>query len=119
MKRRSVVVYIQDVLDAIRRIEEYLEDTSLDEFRNDRKTFDAVVRNIEIVGEAIKRVPESTTSKYPHIAWRKAAGMRDVLIHDYPDIVIDIVWATVKEHLPEFKNQLLEVKKDMQADTSN
>ncbi len=116
MKRRSVIVYIQDVLDSIQRAEGYLEGMSIEGFRTDRKTFDAVVRNIEVVGEAIKRVPESVTSKYPDIAWHKAAGMRDVLIHDYPDIVIDIVYATVKEHFPILREQMLEVKKDLETD---
>ena len=114
MKPRGAAVYIQDILTAIGKIEKYTEGMSLKTFREKEETFDAVVRNIEIIGEAVKRIPESVTSKYPHIAWRDAAGMRDVLIHDYPDIAIDIVWDTAKEHLPILKEQMREVKRDLE-----
>ncbi len=66
--KRDPLVYIDDILESIERIDGYVRGMSFEEFRNDRKTFDAVVRNIEVIGEAVKRIPESVTAKYPHIA---------------------------------------------------
>ncbi len=82
---------------------------TLEEFRKDINLQDAVIRRFEIIGEAVKRLPENLKSQYPDVPWKVAAGFRDVLIHDYPEIVIDQVYITGKEHLPGFKEQVREV----------
>lgn len=115
MKPRNLAAYVEDILTASNRIGMYIGKMSLDDFRKDIKTFDAVVRNIEIIGEAVKRFPESTTSRYPHVAWREAAGMRDVVAHDYPNIVVDIIWDTAKKHVPILEEQMLQIKRDLEG----
>lgn len=107
MKRE--LVFLEDIIESIVLIEEYMNDISEDEFYKSTQLQDAVIRRIEIIGEATKKITEATRIKYHEIPWRKMAGMRDVLIHDYDGINLDIVWNTCKEKLPELKEQLLTV----------
>lgn len=101
---RDVTVYLDDVLRAIRNIETYVAAMSFEVFGADQKTQDAVVRNLEVIGEAVKRIPDAVRVAYPDIAWRPAAAMRDFLIHEYPEIDAQAVWDTVYRDLPPFKD---------------
>ena len=78
-------------------------------FETDRMRFDAVIRNLEIIGEAVKRVPNPIRKNHPSVAWRKIAGLRDRLIHAYFDIDIDIIWDIVHSELPILKTQVREI----------
>lgn len=81
MRKGDFHVYIHDILEAIRRIEKYLKGMTFEEFSEDDKTLDAVVRNFAIIGEAAKRVPAIVWRRYPEIAWKRMSGMRDKVIH--------------------------------------
>lgn len=100
---RDPRVYFQDILQAIASIETYVNGMSTTDFAADRKTQDAVVRNLEVIGEAAKRIPEHVRNKHPEIAWHPAAAMRDFLIHDYPEVDVQAVWDTVQSDIPSFK----------------
>jgi len=100
------LLFLEDIIGSIILIEEYINDISEDDFYKSTQLQDAVIRRIEIIGEATKKITEATKIKYPEIPWRKMAGMRDVLIHDYDGINLDIVWNTCKDKLPELKEQL-------------
>ncbi len=76
---------------------------------------DAVIRRFEIIGEAVKHVPEMLRRKYPDVAWQEAAGFRDVLIHDYPEIIIDDVYHTVKYDLPGFRAQIESILNELSS----
>jgi uncharacterized protein with HEPN domain len=78
---RDYKVYLEDIVEAIRKIRFFTTGPSLQAFSSDVKTFDAVIRNLEIIGEAIKRIPEEIRSIYPDVEWRKIACLRDVLAH--------------------------------------
>ncbi len=80
---RDYKVYLDDILTAIERVEEYSRGLSLRSFSSDHKTLDAVVRNLEIVGEAAKHLPQAVRDSEPHVEWKKIAGLRDILIHEY------------------------------------
>jgi uncharacterized protein with HEPN domain len=84
--------YLIDILEAIRSIDDYAQDMSFKQFSEDRKTVDAVIRNLEVIGEAAKKVPEAIREGYPQIEWKKIAGLRDILIHEYFSIDLEIVW---------------------------
>ncbi len=105
--------HLNDILDYCDRIINKLTNKSMEDFRKDIDSQDAVIRRFEIIGEAVKRIPDEIKKQYPNVPWKNAAGFRDVLIHDYPDIVIDQVYITGKEHLPVFKKQIEEVIKNL------
>ena len=90
--KRDLGLYCDDIIAAINKIEEYTRGSSFEQFSKDQKTQDAVTRNIEIIGEAVKKIPPEFKQKYPLAMWREAAAMRDVLIHDYPDVIPKVVW---------------------------
>ncbi|MEK7115222.1 MAG: DUF86 domain-containing protein [Patescibacteria group bacterium] len=108
---RDSGLYFEDILKAIEKIQNFISGLSLLDFRKDVKTQDAVIRNFEIIGEAVKNIPGEIKSKFPDVSWRSAGDMRDFLIHDYPDVIIDIIWKTAKDDLLIFKEQILNVVK--------
>ncbi len=99
-------VYLGDIIDAIAKIESFIVGMSPDTFKGDAKTQDAVIRNFEIIGEAVKRLPDEFKNRHPDISWRAASAMRDFLIHDYPDVIPDVIWKTATDDLPKFKGQI-------------
>lgn len=113
---RDYRLYIDDILEAIRKIEKYTEGLTLEDFVRDDKSIDAVVRNFEIIGEAVKHIPEDIREKYPNIPWKMMAAMRDKLIHEYFGIKYDVVWNTIKKRLPEVKPLIEEVLRKMNKD---
>jgi len=106
MSKREDIDLIKDIQEAIRRINSYVKSISQDDFFEDTKTQDAVVRNLEIAGEAVKNVSEDLKEKYPHLQWKEFAGLRDKLIHHYFGVNYDIVWHVVKNELPDILYQL-------------
>ncbi|AKB23608.1 hypothetical protein MSMTP_0139 [Methanosarcina sp. MTP4] len=100
MSDREAGDYIEDILNAMLDIEEFTAEYSYDRFINDRKTQYAVIRAIEIIGEASKNVPAKIREKYRHIPWRDMATMRDRLIHGYFGVDPIIVWDTIKQDIP-------------------
>lgn len=92
--------FLQDIREAIHRIQSYTTDMNYDEFQADIKTQDAVMLNLEIIGEATKQLSEAVRQQAPHIPWRNIARMRDKLIHHYFGVNLDIVWHVVQDDLP-------------------
>lgn len=109
--KKDCVVYLNDILKAISKIENFISDSSLEQFTKDVKTQDAVIRNFEIIGEAVKRISEDFKNEHPEIPWRSAGDMRDFLIHDYPDVIPAVVWNTAIKDLPKLKEQITHLLK--------
>lgn len=109
---RDYKVYLDDVLEAIKKINKYTSGMSQEAFFSDPKTIDAVVRNLEVLGEAIKKVPESIRAKYPDVEWKKVASLRDILIHEYFGINVQIIWDIVKNKLLVLEKQITSIIKN-------
>lgn len=105
-------VLLNHVLDAIEHIDNYTEDMSREEFLEDEKTQDAVIRRIEIIGEAVKNMPEEFGEENEESLWEGAAGMRDILTHQYFSVDTEIVWNTVEKTVPELKENIKNMKED-------
>ncbi len=112
---RHAAPYLRHILDAITAIQEYTTD-GRESFLSDRKTQDAVIRNLEIVGEATRKVPAEFRSAYPDIPWQQAANLRNVLVHEYFGVDIEILWGTAKEDVPQLKNPVSKVLEDLEKD---
>lgn len=109
MSKRDIRLYIEDVRESIAKIEKYTKGLDYNTFIKDPKTIDAVVRNLSVIGEAVKNFPDNLKSKYPQVPWREIAGTRNKTIHEYFGIDEDILWKTVKEDMPAFKKQIIEI----------
>jgi len=103
---RDSRVYLEDIVTAADRIAAYVTGHTHDSFVADAKTVDAVVRNLEIIGEATKQVADDVRRQAPEIEWTKIAGLRDVLIHAYFTVDLEIVWDVVANKLPPFVRQV-------------
>jgi len=98
--KKDPQIYLAHIRDSIQAIREYTQDGET-AFLKDRKTQDAVIRNLEIIGEAVKNIPAEITDRYEHIPWKKIAGMRDRLIHHYFGVNLKMVWGVVENRLDE------------------
>jgi uncharacterized protein with HEPN domain len=103
--QRDVDVFLDDILESCARISRYTAGSNLELFRGDEKTVDAVVRNLEIVGEAAKKVPPATRAMID-VDWRRIASLRDLLIHEYFGVDIDIVWDIVISKIPDLSTKV-------------
>jgi len=106
MSKRQDFELLCDIKEAVQRISTYIGDLSYDEFIKDRKTQDAVVRSLEIIGEAAKNLSEGLKKKYQNIPWKELAGLRDRLIHQYFGVNFEIVWTIVRQELPELSREI-------------
>jgi uncharacterized protein with HEPN domain len=103
MKERDFTLFINDILVSMEQIERFIEGMNFEAFDKDEKTFNAVIRSLEIIGEASKKVPDFIKQDYVNIPWKKMAGMRDKLIHEYCGVDANIVWLVCTEELPPLK----------------
>ena len=112
--KREFGDFIEDVINAMNKALKFVEGVSYEEFAKDDKTIFAVIRAIEIIGEAVKNIPENTRKEYPEIPWKGMAGMRDKVIHEYFGVDIKVVWDTVKKRIPEVKPLFERMLKDLE-----
>lgn len=106
MKIRDYRDYLQDISDSIDDVGNFTKDMTFEKFAKDRKTINAIIRSIEVIGEATKKLPTSVKDKHPSIPWKRMAGMRDKMIHEYFGIDVEILWKVVKEDIPSLKTSI-------------
>jgi uncharacterized protein with HEPN domain len=112
--KRDYKLFLKDILDAINKIENFVGTMSFDEFMKDEKTKSAVVREIEVIGEATKNIPESIRIKSKDLPWKDMARMRDKIIHSYFGIYYETVWKVIKDRLPEIKPLISKLLKELE-----
>ena len=104
-------MFLEDMIDCMNKIQEYIGDLSYEEFSTKNIVIDAVVRNLEVIGEAAKNVPVGVREKHAQIPWRQMAGLRNILIHEYFGIDLNIVWTIATKDIPKAKKQIKELIK--------
>jgi uncharacterized protein with HEPN domain len=109
---REFLDFVEDILDAIEKTELLIEGVSYEQFEADFRINFAVIRALEIIGEASKRLPDSLREKYPEIPWKGMAGMRDRIIHGYDNVDYQIVWEVVKKDIPAIKPYVQKILND-------
>lgn len=113
--KRDPRLYLDDILEALIKIERFVKDMSLGEFKQDARTVDAVVRNFEIIGEAAKQLPEDIRQSYPDVEWKEMAGMRNKLIHAYFHVNLEVVWKTARQRVPKLRSVVRRVSDDLEG----
>ena len=112
--KREAGDYIEDIINAMEKSTNFIKDLSYKKFIQDDKTVFAVVRALEIIGEAVKSTPNNLRKKYPEIPWKDMAGMRDKVIHEYFGVKLSLVWKTVKEEMPPLKPLFEKMLREME-----
>ena len=103
---RDYHLFLRDMQESCSKILRYTHGITLAKFLGDEKTFDAVLRNLEIVGEAVKQIPLDVRTRYPEVEWRKIAGLRDIIAHEYFGIDTDILWDVIQNRIPALRADL-------------
>jgi len=116
--RRDVRVYIEDILESITKIEDYTKEISEEDFYGNTQVQDAVLRRLEIIGEAVKNIPQEFRDNYSEIPWKKIAGMRDILTHKYFRVNLERIWKVVREDIFDLKVKMLKVRKDLKKNNA-
>lgn len=113
MPERGAKLYLADIENALAKIEQYVHGLSFDQFAANQLVIDAVVRNFEIVGEAVRNIPAEVTAAHADIPWEKMISMRNKVIHEYFGVDEEILWKTVQEDLPVFRGQIAKMLKEL------
>jgi uncharacterized protein with HEPN domain len=110
---RNLILYLDDILSSIEKIKRYTANMNLDSFIADERTVDAVSLNLQIIGEAVKKMPSELRDRYPQIEWRKIAGLRDAIAHAYFSIDDEIIWDIVETKLTDLRDCVVVIKTDI------
>ena len=109
--KRNYKMFIEDILDSIKKVESYIKDLQYTDFEGNDLVIDAVIRNLEIIGEAAKNVPEDMRLANPDVPWSRMIGLRNVTIHEYFGLDLSIIWEIVSRNLPETKKVIVKLLK--------
>ena len=111
MKRRTGKLFVEDILEAIDKIKRHIEGLTYETFVKNELVIDAVIRNLEIIGEASRNLSEDVRKKYPEIPWGRMIGLRNIIIHEYFGVDLAIIWEIITKNLPETKPKIVAMLK--------
>lgn len=106
MKERSNKLFVEDILEAIEKIKRYTKGLTYKTFAKDQMVVDAVIRNLEIIGEASRNIPDDVRDSYPDIPWKRMIGLRNIVVHEYFGVDLSIIWDIINRNLPDTKPEI-------------
>lgn len=106
---RDYRLFLEDILECCQRILEYSTDFNFERFQTDRMAYDAILRNLEIIGEAAKNIPPELRARYPRVDWRGIAGLRDVMAHGYYGLQDETIWDIIQNEVPPLAEQIQQI----------
>ena len=109
--KKDIKIFLEHILESINLVEEYVKDKDKSDFLKSIQLQDSVIRRIEIIGEAIKNVPNIFKEKYPQIPWKQITGMRDILIHQYFGVDLNLTWEVIIKEMPKLKKEIININK--------
>jgi len=112
MKKENDLIYFEDIVDSIEKIEKYISDMSLEDFKKNDLVQDAVLRNLEIIGEASNNLSEEIKNKHKEVPWKRIIGMRNIISHKYFGIDLEIIWEIITTNLPSTKGLVNSILKN-------
>jgi len=113
MSQRTYRIFLDDILGAIEKIDRYMAALSEEEFKEADIVVDAVLRNLEVIGEAARNIPDNLRQQYSHIPWQRIVGLRNVVIHAYFNVDLNIIWQIIKANLPAVKEDIAKMRDDL------
>lgn len=111
--QRTILDYLDDIVNAISDIRSFVHEMSAEVFRDDKKTVNAVIRSLEVIGEATGRIPRDIRSKHPDVPWEEIVGMRNRLLHEYFGVDVEIVWQTIQDDLAPLETAIATLLKEL------
>lgn len=115
-QRRVYTDYLQDMAEYARKAEKFVEGVDFEDFQNNEEKIFAIVRTLEVIGEAAIHIPQSIRKRYPEVLWGKAIGMRNIVIHEYFGIDVEVIWRTVHEDMPPLRQAVTRILHDIEED---
>jgi len=111
--KKDPEIFLEHILESIDLIQDYTAHKTITDFIKSIQLQDSIIRRIEIIGEAVKNLPDDVKNSYPEVPWKKIAGMRDVLIHEYFGIDLELTWQVVQKDIPDLKRKIMKIKHDL------
>jgi len=115
--KREVLDFIDDIIEAIDDLETFTQGMKLNDFKQDKRTIYAVIRALELMGEAVKNLPDELRQTYDQVPWNQIAGMRDMLVHQYFGVEVETVWKVAKEDAPALKKTMLKIQRKLNEES--
>lgn len=116
MKKRSHLLFLKDILESMEKIESYISGMDYEKFEGNKMVFDAVLRNLEVIGEAAKNVPADVRKKHSDIPWKRIVGLRNVTIHEYFGVDSSIIWEIIKKNLPDTREKIRRIIRETEKE---
>ena len=114
MKKRAPNLYVHDMLDVINKIEKYIDNLTYEDFTQQGMLIDAILRNLEVFGEAAKGIPDNIKEEYPDIPWKRIIGLRNIVIHGYFGVDLENIWEIISKNIPEVKPAVVKLSQEIE-----